>query len=69
MSRTTEPPVYPEMRDLMTSILKSKQLRRQELAKLPYEKKIEIVIELQKLARDARIALGQPPTPVWNLDD
>jgi hypothetical protein len=69
MSKRTEPPVYPEMQNLMTNILTSKRLRREELVKLPYEKKIEIVIELQKLARAARIALGQPPTPVWGQDD
>jgi len=69
MNKQTEPPVNPEMQDLMTNILTSKRLRREELANLPYEKKIEIVIELQKLARAVRIASGQPPTPVWEQDD
>lgn len=33
-------------------ISRAKLRRRRELAKLPFDKKIEIIIEMQKIARD-----------------
>ena len=35
-------------------ISRAKLRRRRELAKLPFDKKIEIIIEMQKIARDIR---------------
>lgn len=45
-------------------IFRNKRARRSELARLPFEKKIEILVELQRLAR------GIPKhadKPVWRI--
>jgi hypothetical protein len=36
------------------AVFKKKRDRRRQLAKLPFEKKIEIVLELQKVAAEIR---------------
>jgi hypothetical protein len=43
---------------------KKKRARRRQLAKLPFEKKIEIVVELQKTAAGIR---EDPRRKVWPL--
>jgi hypothetical protein len=47
------------------TIFRAKAVRRQELARLPFEEKIRIVVRLQRIAADIR--KGQRPT-VWKLD-
>ena len=43
---------------------KKKRERRRQLARLPFEKKIEIVVELQKAAAGIR---GDPRRKPWEL--
>ena len=43
---------------------KKKRKRRRELARLPFEKKIEIVVELQKMAAEIR---KDPHRKAWSL--
>jgi len=44
-----------------------KQKRRRELAKLPFERKIRILIELQKIADDIRATLRGSKRRSWNI--
>jgi len=46
---------------------KKKQKRRAELAKLPFEKKIEIVVELQKAAAGIRKPSAHRIWPIGGL--
>ncbi|OYT71792.1 MAG: hypothetical protein CFK49_02030 [Armatimonadetes bacterium JP3_11] len=50
-------------------MLEFKEARRKQLAQLPPEEKLRILVEMQKWARAAHIATGRPPTPVWNLEE
>jgi len=43
------------------TVFEKKRERRRELARLPFEKKIEIVVELQKAAAGIRIGAGRKP--------
>ena len=44
--------------------LRKKRERRRQLAKLPFEKKIEIVVELQKAAAGIGEARSRPIWPI-----
>ena len=44
-----------------------KQRRRRELAKLPFERKIRILIELQKIADDIRATLRGIKRRSWDI--
>lgn len=41
--------------------------RRRKLAKLPFEKKIEILLRLQEIARFMRRASGRKGLKVWRI--
>ncbi|NTU51065.1 MAG: hypothetical protein HGA94_01320 [Candidatus Aminicenantes bacterium] len=43
------------------AVFKKKRERRRQLAKLPFERKIEIVVELQRTAADIRAVAGRKP--------
>ncbi len=45
------------------AVFKKKRERRRQLARLPFEKKIEIVVELQKAAAGIRKAAARPIWP------
>jgi len=45
-------------------VFERKRKRRRQLAKLPFERKIEIVVELQKAAAEIR---KDPSRPIWPL--
>ncbi|GIV06015.1 MAG: hypothetical protein KatS3mg016_1590 [Fimbriimonadales bacterium] len=67
-----EPPEKPDVAQLpqaVRRVLEFKEARRKQLAQLPPEEKLRIIVEMQKWARAAHIATGRPPTPVWNLDE
>jgi hypothetical protein len=67
-----EPPEKPDVVQLpeaVRCVLEFKEARRKQLAQLPPEEKLLIIVEMQKWARAAHIATGRPPTPVWNLDE
>jgi len=46
--------------------MESKKLkRRRDLARLPIEEKLKILVSMQKLAREIFIATGRKPGRVW----
>lgn len=57
-----------ELPEVVKRVLSAKAERRKQLASLPPEEKLKIIVEMQKWARAIHIATGRPPTPVWNLD-
>ncbi len=57
-----------ELPEVVQRVLEFKERRRKELAQLPPEEKLRLIVEMQKWARAAHLATGRPPTPVWNLD-
>ncbi|MBM3333064.1 hypothetical protein FJY63_00215 [Candidatus Sumerlaeota bacterium] len=59
-SRGTAPEVAQDL-------FRAKMARRTELARLPIERKISILMELQKLAGDIRASMGKSKRPSWNL--
>jgi hypothetical protein len=46
------------------AVFQNKRDRRRQLAKLPFEKKIEIIVELQKAAAEIR---KDPHRKVWRI--
>jgi hypothetical protein len=42
--------------------------RRQQLAKLPFEEKIPILLHLQRIARGMRLASGRKCHQIWKTD-
>ncbi len=64
-------PVKPDLRALMDTLLAAKAARRKELARLPIQEKIKILVELQKMAaaipRDAKKTSREPWQVPWNL--
>ncbi len=46
------------------SVFRKKRARRRQLAKLPFERKIEIIVELQKVAAEIR---KDPRHIVWPI--
>lgn len=48
-------------------IFRTKELFHRKLAKIPFEQKIEILVKLQKLANDIKIATGRKKEKVWKI--
>lgn len=48
-------------------LFRAKQQRRQELASLPFEEKIRILLELQKISRDVQNSKGKEEPHVWDI--
>ena len=57
------PPVSKEVRKLFLA----KAKRRQELAGLPFEKKILILLRLQSMSRNLGFRKQRPKLPLWNI--
>ena len=55
--------------DELGKLFAAKEEFHREMAKLPFENKIEIVVKLQKLANEARASAGDNKTNrrVWEL--
>jgi len=53
--------------EVLRDIFRAKSLRRKELSKLPFEKKIEILIQLQKMARGANRPGGKKDRIIWMI--
>ena len=53
--------------DDMEKLFLAKSLFHKERGKLPFEKKIEILVELQKLANDIKSISGKKPGRVWEI--
>lgn len=54
------------MDHVIASLLAAKARRRLDLAALPIERKIEIVLELQKTVAEVRRAAGRPGPEPWD---
>lgn len=61
---TTAPPIQAE---LARQLWQQKRQRRRQLAALPIEEKIRLLIRLQRLANEVRQQVGRPVRPEWNL--
>ncbi len=48
-------------------IFESKKLFHKELAKLSFEEKIKILIKLQEIANDIKLATGRKTNRVWKI--
>jgi hypothetical protein len=49
------------------ALFHAKQKRRQALAKLPFEKKIKILLEMQKISHDLSRTKSRGKPPLWNI--
>lgn len=54
------------MDHLMAPLLAAKARRRRELAALPIEEKLEIVLELQRNVAEIRKSAGRPGPEPWD---
>jgi len=57
----------PELASLMEKLFAAKKARRMALARLPFEEKVRIIVELQRIAYDIRSAVGKPAPKPWDL--
>lgn len=55
------------MRRGINNLFRAKRERRQELAKLPVEKKILILTELQKMAHEIQRVTGRTKKHPWEI--
>jgi len=53
--------------EVLRNIFRAKSLRRKELSKLPFEKKIEILIQLQKMAKGAKRPGRKKARIIWMI--
>ena len=53
--------------EVMRNIFRAKSLRREELSKLPFEKKIEILIQLQKMAKGVKRPGDKKDRIIWMI--
>jgi hypothetical protein len=53
--------------EVLRDIFRAKSLRREELSKLPFEKKIEILIQLQKMAKGVKRPRGKKDRIIWMI--
>jgi hypothetical protein len=52
-------------RALAEKAFEAKRLRRMELARLPIEQKLEILLDLQRTVNEIARAAGRPTKPEW----
>jgi hypothetical protein len=53
----------------MARALAAKRKRRRELARLPFDEKIKIVVQLQRITTEIRTSMGLPARKPWDLPD
>lgn len=53
--------------ELLERLRQAKEERRRELAALPIEEKVKIVIELQKIHNEILRSQGKPELYVWEV--
>ncbi|MBI4667877.1 MAG: hypothetical protein HY747_01630 [Elusimicrobia bacterium] len=51
----------------MKRLLKAKERRRRELAQLPIEEKVKILVAIQHASNQIRISCGRKPLPEWKI--
>ena len=57
----------PELASLMEKLFAAKRARRAALVRLPFEEKVRIIVELQKMAFEIRSAAGASAPNPWDL--
>lgn len=57
----------PALESLIARLVEGKKEHRMFLARLPFEEKVRIVIELQKIAYQIRTSVGKPAPRPWDL--
>ena len=57
----------PEYTGLTEKLLAAKKARHVALARLPFEEKVRIIVELQKIAFEIRSAVGASAPKPWDL--
>ncbi len=55
----------PEVPPAVRTRLEARAAARRERARLPMEKKVRIIIRMQKTARAIALATGRPPFRLW----
>jgi len=53
--------------EALRNIFRAKSMRRKELKELPFEKKIEILIQLQKMAKGVKRPGGKKDGIIWMI--
>ncbi|MDZ7363613.1 MAG: hypothetical protein ONB46_23280 [candidate division KSB1 bacterium] len=51
----------------LEALFRAKQKRRKELANLPFEEKISILLELQNISHDLRSAKSRDKHLIWDI--
>lgn len=57
----------PALELLIARLVEGKKEHRASLARLPFEEKVRIVVELQKIALQIRTSVGKPAPRPWDL--
>jgi hypothetical protein len=55
--------------ELLNRLLENKEVRRNELAHLPIETKLQLIALMQRRANEIRRATGRPTRPEWPLEE
>lgn len=53
--------------EVLKNIFRAKKLRRRELSRLPFKKKIEILVQLQKMAKRIKKSRGREKRIIWTV--
>lgn len=53
--------------EVLRNIFRAKSLRRKELSKIPFEKKIEILLQLQRMAKGVKRPGGKKDRIIWMI--
>lgn len=54
--------------ETLDKILKAKNLRRKELSELPFKRKIEILVQLQKMAKGIKKEDNKRDQYIWKIE-
>ncbi len=57
----------PALESLIARLVEGKKEHRASLARLPFEEKVRIVVELQKIAYQIRTSVGKPTPKPWDF--
>lgn len=56
-----------ERDEVLKNIFRAKKLRKRELSRLPFKKKIEILVRLQKMAKRVKKSSGEEIRIIWTV--
>ncbi len=60
--------ISPAQQQLARQLFAAKERRRLQLARLPIEQKIRMLVELQRLGNDIRRTTGRALRPEWIIE-